>query len=363
MPAEDRLALTLRWNGSAITAAHVRSGRAVQSCRVLEGRSPEQAIESLGLMFGVCRASQQAAARLACEIARAGTAQGESLAQTERAALCDFALESMWRMLLDAPALVGEPPRQHELAAARARLMPHMQACRWLPFAAELDAVLEKCVFGMPVAEWQSMPCREWLGTDAELARVVSRLADGPGAQAAVRRLPWIGEDELAYEIAPELDACDDFAAAPQWRGAPAETGSFARAAKHPKVAALRHHPVAARVMARLAELAELPGRIRDASEQCVRWARGVRCADGTALAAVETARGTLIHAVRLADGQVDWWRIVAPTEWNFHPAGAFVRGIVGEHADDERQARAAAERLAFALDPCVAAEVAVAHA
>jgi Ni,Fe-hydrogenase I large subunit len=77
----------------------------------------------------------------------------------------------------------------------------------------------------------------------------------------------------------------------------------------------------------------------------------------------VQTARGLLLHRVRIADGRVTDYRIVAPTEWNFHPDGALARGLVGATAGSavalKRQARLAVQ----ALDPCVAFQVEIAHA
>jgi Ni,Fe-hydrogenase I large subunit len=83
----------------------------------------------------------------------------------------------------------------------------------------------------------------------------------------------------------------------------------------------------------------------------------------GAGLAAVETARGVLIHWALMDGGQVARYRIVAPTEWNFHPQGAFVRGLAGIPARDEDEVRQAAALLAHALDPCVAYDLKVKHA
>ncbi|HCX34082.1 MAG TPA: hypothetical protein DHV08_11360, partial [Rhodocyclaceae bacterium] len=84
---------------------------------------------------------------------------------------------------------------------------------------------------------------------------------------------------------------------------------------------------------------------------------------EGCGMAAVETARGVLMHRVDLEDGRVSRYRIVAPTEWNFHPQGAFVRGLAGTPASDTGEAHRAAALLAHALDPCVACEIRVRHA
>jgi Ni,Fe-hydrogenase I large subunit len=113
-------------------------------------------------------------------------------------------------------------------------------------------------------------------------------------------------------------------------------------------------------MLARLLELAQLPAQLRDPV------ARGIRSAasrPGTGIAAVETARGTLLHRVDLAEGRAVRYRIVAPTEWNFHPAGAFVRGLRDCPAKTEAEARTAAALLAHALDPCIAYEVKVTRA
>ena len=56
-------------------------------------------------------------------------------------------------------------------------------------------------------------------------------------------------------------------------------------------------------------------------------------------------------------------YAIVAPTEWNFHPEGALVRGLVGSAADDAATLARATHLLVQALDPCVACEVEVGHA
>jgi Ni,Fe-hydrogenase I large subunit len=117
---------------------------------------------------------------------------------------------------------------------------------------------------------------------------------------------------------------------------------------------------LSARLLARLAELAVLPAQLRRP------LANGIRSAsprDGVGLAAVETARGTLIHRVELDGEKVMRYRIVAPTEWNFHPRGAFPRGLAGMPARNEGELRQAAALLAHALDPCVAYETRIVDA
>jgi coenzyme F420-reducing hydrogenase alpha subunit len=75
--------------------------------------------------------------------------------------------------------------------------------------------------------------------------------------------------------------------------------------------------------------------------------------------AAVDSARGRLYHALRLdGAGRIADYRIVAPTEWNFHPDGPFVRLLLGASIGTGELARRRVERLAFVFDPCIAVGV-----
>ena len=80
-------------------------------------------------------------------------------------------------------------------------------------------------------------------------------------------------------------------------------------------------------------------------------------------LGAVQTARGLLLHRVCLWDGRVAHYQIVAPTEWNFHPDGALVRGLRTIVADDSETLEQKARLAVQALDPCVAFRIEVGHA
>ena len=66
---------------------------------------------------------------------------------------------------------------------------------------------------------------------------------------------------------------------------------------------------------------------------------------------------------MQVKDGRVARYVIVAPTEWNFHPQGAFSGELVGSAAATRDEALMLARRLALSLDPCVNFEVVVEHA
>jgi coenzyme F420-reducing hydrogenase alpha subunit len=80
----------------------------------------------------------------------------------------------------------------------------------------------------------------------------------------------------------------------------------------------------------------------------------------GRGLSAVDTARGLLVHRATLDGGRVADWRIVAPTEWTFHPDGALARVPLGWPAGNRTALLRRARLLVTAMDPCVAHDVAI---
>ena len=76
----------------------------------------------------------------------------------------------------------------------------------------------------------------------------------------------------------------------------------------------------------------------------------------GKGLAAVETARGRLIHYMEIEDGRTHRYRILAPTEWNFHWNGPLARGLLGTEILDGFSDAVAL--LVTAIDPCVQFDV-----
>jgi len=144
-----------------------------------------------------------------------------------------------------------------------------------------------------------------------------------------------------------------NFAQYPTWQQQCFETGPWAR---------LRHqhaessYPATAwtRLAARwieLLEIAALPHGTAAPLLSSGAWPLG----RGQAIAWCEMARGLLLHWVQLDDlARVQDYRVLAPTEWNFHPSGALAKTLSALPADDTQSAWA----LAAAFDACVACQV-----
>jgi coenzyme F420-reducing hydrogenase alpha subunit len=80
--------------------------------------------------------------------------------------------------------------------------------------------------------------------------------------------------------------------------------------------------------------------------------------AAGEGISVVRTARGLLMHHVQLTAEKVREYEIVAPTEWNFHPDGAFAQDMRGLVEMDAGCLQQMAKIEVLSLDPCVAYEV-----
>ena len=226
----------------------------------------------------------------------------------------------------------------------------------------------------MPAAQWLALPdvaaLDAWIARGTTLpARLVGRLLrEAPGlGRSDVPLMPAPTRRALERAIVPALADAAAFAQAPTWDGVPAETGPLARMRAQRLVAALLArdgNAVATRMVARLAELAmlleSLCGKVAEFESA---WVDGFALAPHEGLAAVQTARGLLLHRARVAGGRVVDYQIVAPTEWNFHPDGALARGLAALAAEDAAALERRARLVVHALDPCVACRIEVGHA
>jgi hypothetical protein len=238
-----------------------------------------------------------------------------------------------------------------------------------------LSGIAAESIFGMPVARWRELADADalfaWCADGRTivapmLARLISE--EPTLGRSTIAPMPPAQREALVDIVVPALRADAAFAGAPLWAGSPVETGALARMRGDPLVAAVQRrfgNAVATRIVARLAELSTL--MLELAGSQTGPEARprvqAIPLGDGEGLAAVETARGLLLHRVRLQEERVIDYRIVAPTEWNFHPNGALPRGLEGLEVDDERQMLRAARLAVHALDPCVGSRIEVGHA
>ncbi len=171
----------------------------------------------------------------------------------------------------------------------------------------------------------------------------------------------WNEDDGYTWCKAPRLD------------GQVVEVGALARqaVAGHPliRAAALESGGnVHNRVLARLIEIARVMIEMET-------WARNLRpgdifCthasmpdeAEGAGL--VEAARGSLGHWLKVRDGRIWNYQIVAPTTWNFSPRdaegtpGALEQALVGAPVRDGEAEPVAVQHIVRSFDPCMVCTV-----
>lgn len=375
MNLDAKIHIRLHWDGRQISRAELQPRPLVPATELVLGKPAAQAAAVIPMLFSICGKAQGAAADTALALAFAQGAEPEQAAEQERRVLGEALQELLWRFLLDLPRVMGGQGNAAVLDSLRkalAQAVASRSEADWQAFAAQAETVLSQNILGMPVAEWRELANLEqlpkWLDKAAtETVRNLLELWNGTGRWGGGAELmPTASREQILTELLPGLDSDPQFAGRPHWQGRVTETGSLARMQAQPVLAELLQQEgtsILARFLARLFELAELLECLREpVAEQ--RWVQGAALGQGAGLAWVQTARGLLLHRAELdGQGRVADYRIVAPTEWNFHPAGRVTQALVKRPAGSTEEARRSAELLVHALDPCVAYQIEVEHA
>jgi Ni,Fe-hydrogenase I large subunit len=384
VPIEGELNVVLRWDGQSVTGVDVRSTRPFAAARILARRTTAAAAATVPMLFSVCGGAQRAAAVSALAAAGAADVDADAVRDSNGVAL-ETIQEHVWRLLIDWPQAMGRAPNATPVAAVRHRIAAAARTAdgrgtlgdpaAMRNLGAELSGLAAQAIYGMPPAAWVDLATAEAL--DAWTARAATPCAtllhamqaEMPAlGRSAVRLMPAPTRGALLRVVVPAQDGDPDFERAPTWEGAPVETGALARTARHPIVSALilrNGHAAATRYVARLVDLAwALRGICQGSHDDSERpWVQAFAVGKAEGCAAVQTARGLLVHRVRVESGRVVDYRIVAPTEWNFHPRGALASGLAGLPAGSRRELQTHARIAVQALDPCVPCRLEVADA
>ena len=352
------LKVTVRARDGCVRQALIESTRPQLANRLLAGKPAAEAVAMVPQLFAICGRSQHVAAELALDAALGEPAAADA-AQLRRVE-GEMAQEYLWRALIDWSRATGGAADATTMAAARSAVAHDDRGL--------LRVIVEREVLGTDPRQWyerESVPDFEiWIARGATAsARFLGQVQrDGPRHGAS--RVPLLPrfDGDVAERIAATLDADEDFERRPVFDGEPAETGAVARLSRQPLVAALSDafgRSTLVRFAARLSELA----RIACGEAPAAPLAGSVQLGAGRGLGWVETARGLLLHQIDLDGGTVRRYRIVAPTEWNFHPQGALAAATVGARETSAGELARRTEWLLQSLDPCVAYQLEVEHA
>ncbi|MDU8929652.1 nickel-dependent hydrogenase large subunit [Alisedimentitalea sp. MJ-SS2] len=347
MIAEGRIIIEMGQNGDV----RLNSNRGVDVARMLVGRGPGDVLDLLPRLFSLCGHAHVAAARRAMfgPLAEMEMRSDSLMVLSENAREHLLRILTCWRAKGDPPALAG--PSIMSLVSGMKTALGGSKAEQ--DQADNLANFLAADVLALGPAQFLDLEDIEsfcgWLSgpptpVKDHLSGIIAKGWEALGASQP-NYLPYLPEDLLF-----ERFNNPEFSIRPDWQGQPYETGTLERQSRHPLVVALvetHGTGLLARMVARLVELAQIPERMKNGD--CL-------VSGGDGLGIVETARGRLIHAVRQESGVIADYRILAPTEWNFHPQGVAVQALRTLPAEPDLSARASA--LIEAIDPCVAFEV-----
>lgn len=323
--------------------------------RLLRGQTGAGLVRILGSLFTLCSHAHQRTAALAWN---AACPQADPLPVAPRVLLrLETARDHLRSMALDWPSRLALDVLQAQglrslvsspLMSAATTGMTTEQAALWL-------GQLRVWLNGFEQASADSVATVHH-ATPLEVLQDWHALANG--LSPALKRLDLLHPDaqEQALrlrELAQAMLAEPDFVQRPTWRGECAETGAWTRL-RHRQLSPSPFLSAWSRLSARWSELQDIAGAEplpQDAPQDPLLSSGALALGEGSAIAWCEMARGLLVHWVQVdtRGGVVDY-RVLAPTEWNFHPQGALAQALAEIPSDDVRSARC----LAAAFDACV---------
>ncbi|MDD2761764.1 MAG: Ni,Fe-hydrogenase I large subunit [Methylomonas sp.] len=377
MQEAGEITIELSHRGGSVDNVKLNSTRPVTAARVLIGKTPEQVLTMVPLLFSLCGNAQTDAALLACRAALHLEADTTANAAREILVNVETLREHGWRILLDWPPLIGMQADKTGVAA----LLKSCAGFAPLLFrngaAFELDSVsnpkqeeletlatglrslIDSFIFGDRLRQFRSINDEDglldWLdANDALAARLLKAVYGSNGLDAGRNNVHCLPELDIQalFDMLQNHDLTE-FSRAPHWQNTPYETTPLSRQQSQPLIKAMQSrygNGLIVRFLATLSEVAALTEGLGEETLPCSK-AFGL---EEIGLAQVQAARGLLLHRVVLRHGRVYDYHIVAPTEWNFHPEGVAANGLRRLRANDGDGLRRQAHWLIQAIDPCV---------
>ena len=380
---EGQIKIDLLANSGKGPNVKTTASRPLQASRVLIGKSPEEALAIIPLLFSICGIAQTRAAQLSMHTGMAWRTDNIVESHRDMLVLVETAKEHLLRVFLEWPGLFGIEPADIDLTYL-AQLVNNFKTALFKQGAAftaqskaaivpqtasglieKLEQFLVDHVFGMTLQDWQKI-------TELQDLKNWSTQCESIAAQttAIIYQRDWAGQGLTDCKYLPPLNPdnlfekfaainADTFIAEPQWQGECQETGALARQYGHPLIRSLHSQfqtSLITRWLARLVELAGIPRRLRQLLQLTGNEipVSIVASTGRRGLAQVEAARGRLIHCVEIEQGVINNYQILAPTEWNFHPQGLIAQALKRLVCDDKEELEQLACLVINAVDPCV---------
>lgn len=350
-----------------ITQVEIEPRRPPPVDRLLIGKPCEAVLPMLGVVFSVCGHAHRLAASQALAAARDVPLASDELERLVFLRDLETVREHSLNLLQSIPTETEAHALAREFVVSTQSLVAG--AAQGAP-----DASREAVVATLQAA-LQVLFGRFWLLTDSSLDEMIdwAMVSEAPAARilAECLRPGWPGFGACAIPALPSLSLekleqllaspnPEVFLVMPGWDGLPCETSCFTRQSGHPLIyeAVQRYGAgLLTRNLARMLETVLLAKGL--AAPAALRHPIcGVERAAGKGFAQVEASRGRLLHWVRQERGRVSAYRILAPTEWNFHPRGLVYQGLLGANANDPSELERKIRGFLLSVDPCVPFEL-----
>lgn len=405
MNPEGQIDITLTILPSGKKEVTILNNRPVHAAKLLVGKTIDEALTIIPLLYHICGKAQGSAAISALQAAK--NTRSDETTYLSRTVLSDVELirEHLLRIFLDWPALLEADDCSTEVSKQMSDFMrfsseferalfhsekpfsPHTVATpeRDLLFKtfSDLENFLECHIYGCSPDLWLKAKARDvifhWMRQDKCLsARSCAVILENGWAQEGQTIIPFLPK-LTANQCASLLFSnnnlqSDDFIASPTWKELPHETSALSRCHQHPLLKLLLAHcgtGLLTRHVSRLVELALVYARIKLNIGQLVssylptqiRRETSISTTPHFGIGMVEAARGILIHGVHLEEDTIKDYKILAPTEWNFHPEGVLSNALSNIESTDEAHIKEMANLLIPAIDPCTKTSLEVVHA
>jgi hypothetical protein len=362
----------------------IASGRPDAAARLLLGKTPEQVLDTVPLLFTLCGNAQAYAALQACRAALDMEPEPELDAARDMLVQLETLREHAWRILLDWPHFLGLAPDKKNLGALLkfdAHFKQHLfwngeafkldsrlgvDAAQLIRLIDELEALIDAAIFNRRLADFAEISSeaqlRDWLRQNQAIpACLLNYLYNRDWAAAGqndIACLPVLEGNTLNQQM--QQDDLMAFSSKPHWQDRCFESTLLNRQLSQPLIAGLHSrygNGLIVRITGRLVEAALILSRLRQllaGKTDSPGFSAISAAGDGIGLAQVQAARGLLIHRLVLREGGVYNYCVVAPTEWNFHPEGVAAQGLKQLKAAGKKDLQQQAELLINAVDPCV---------
>lgn len=360
-----KLKITLTCDDEKVRNVEIESTRPLHTSRLFIGKTPEQTLKILPLLFNVCGVAQSFAAFQALGIAQnsAETAARNLLLNVE------IVREHCWWLLINTDKARLAPFLKYvtdfkkalfidgDAFSLNSKLEINHEQLNGLivQLETDLDALFLNQRQRFLDAKNED-DLQDWLNDNASIPALLLRdlLANNQQSlgRCALRLLPTLTDLDLLTTFNSQT---------PTWQNECHETSCLNRQQIQPLLADLLEkygNGLITRLASRLFELATIPNVLRQNMVDMQTTSNQTK--NKMSMAQIQASRGLLIHKVELKNGVIANYQIIAPTEWNFQRGGVAALSLQSLSARDTTTLRQHAALIINAIDPCVGFELVI---